>query len=267
LNAARAMIRKLKYTANVIITLKDESKRAAADTSLEHPRCRLLHMHDMQPDLYPRPPVFRATKSLNGNDATHTCLQINMACFYWVGNEKLKTVGAAHNKKQAIVQAARNMLQLLASPENNIKNVHKVEYIPPDRSQTPWKCHFCKIFMTGRRPFLSHLEGRCHKQRLSELGMNVDEENRLLRELAEKAFEKTERKKKETTKNASQRKNQKSKVHGLSSVRNISPSTVRSQSSSCPSTGETGCDKQSEEGSEKSGMIVSSSSNCSSLPK
>merc|ERR1719419_238923 len=108
------------------------------------------------------------------------------------------TVGAAHNKKQAIVQAARNMLQLLALPEHSDKNnLLKVEYTPPDRTQTPWKCHFCKIFMTGRSPFLSHLEGRCHKQRLSELGKNVDEENRLLRELAEKAFEKTERKKKE----------------------------------------------------------------------
>merc|ERR1719320_1733652 len=102
------MIRKLKWTANVSITLKDEGKRAVADTSLEHPRCRLLHMHDMQPDIYPRPPVFRAIKSRNGNGTAYTCLYVNMTCYYWVGIKKLKTVGAAHNKKQAIVQAARN---------------------------------------------------------------------------------------------------------------------------------------------------------------
>merc|ERR1719419_1074455 len=189
-----------------------------------------------------------------------------MTCWYWVGNEKLKTVGAAHNKKQAIVQAARNMLQLLASPENNTKNMQKVEYIPPDRTQTPWKCHFCKIFMTGRRPFLSHLEGRCHKQRLSELGMNVHEENIQLREIAEKAFKKTDEwKKKEAIKNGSQEKKRISEDQGLMAMRDKSPSPVQSQSSNCPSSGETSSDRQSQEGSEKSDISTSSSSNCSFL--
>merc|ERR1719447_1281597 len=114
-----------------------------------------------------------------------------MTCCYWVGTKKLKTVGAAHNKKQAIVQAARNMLQLLAT-ENNINNMHKVEYIPPDRSQTPWKCHFCKIFMTGRKPFLSHLTGRSHVQKMSELQLNVEEENKKLVSVAEEESEKKE---------------------------------------------------------------------------
>jgi len=111
-----------------------------------------------------------------------------MICYFQVGSDKLRTVGAAHNKKQAIVQAARNMLQLLALPNQNDKNNNlKVEYIPLD--MPPWSCHFCRIYMTGRRPFLSHLEGRCHNQRLNELGLNVVEENKVLRELAEKAFE------------------------------------------------------------------------------
>jgi len=212
LNAARAMIRKLKHTANVSITLKEESMRAAADTSLEHPRCRLLHLHDTQPDIYPQPPTFRASRCRNRQNMGKS-RYTNMICYFQVGTDKLTTVGAAHNKKQAIVQAARNMLRLLALPEHSDKNnMLKVEYTPPDRTQTPWTCHFCKIFMTGRRPFMSHLMGRCHVQRLSELGLNAEDENKILHDMAETAFkEKEELKKKNAAKNNHQKRSQKSR--------------------------------------------------------
>jgi len=196
LNAARAIIRKLKRTANVCITLKEESMRSAVDTSLEHPRCRLLHLHDTRPDLYPQPPSFRVIKSRKGHGGGRNSKYNNVICYFQVGTDNLRTVGAAHNKKQAIVQAARNMLQLLALPEQNDKNNKpKVIYTPADRTQTPWNCHFCKIFMTGRRPFLSHLMGKGHVKRLSELGLNAEVENSVLLELAEKAFQMKEEEK------------------------------------------------------------------------
>jgi len=214
LNAARAMIRKLKHTANVSITLREESMRASADSSLEQPRCRLLHLHDTQPEIYPQPPTFTAGRCRTSqNIGKHRYM--NMICYFQVGTDKLTTVGAAHNKKQAIVQAARNMLRLLALPEHSDKNnMLKVEYTPPDRTQTPWSCHFCKIFMTGRRPFMAHLMGKCHVQRLSELGLNAEDENKVLQEMAEKAFKEKEelkKKKKNAAKNNSQRRSQKSR--------------------------------------------------------
>jgi len=186
--------------------------RAAADTSLEHPRCRLLHLHDTQPEIYPQPPTFRASRCRTRQNIGKS-RYTNMICYFQVGTDKLTTVGAAHNKKQAIVQAARNMLRLLALPEHSDKNNQlKVEYTPPDRTQTPWTCHFCKIFMTGRRPFMSHLMGRCHVQRLSELGLNAEDENKVLQEMAEKAFkEKEELKKKNAAKNNSHKRSQKSR--------------------------------------------------------
>jgi len=207
LNAARAMIRKLKHTANVSITLKEESMRVAGDTSLEHPKCMLLHLHDTQPDIYPQPPTFRASMCRTRQNIRNS----NMICYFQVETKKLRTVGAAHNKKQAIVQAARNMLRLLALPEHSDKNNQlKLEYTPSDRTQKPWGCHFCKIFMTGRRPFMSHLVGRCHVKRLSDLGLNAEDENKILQEMAEKAFkEKEELTKKNAAKSNSQNRSQK----------------------------------------------------------
>jgi len=264
LNAARAMIRKLK-NVNVSISLKEESTRAAADQSLEHPRHRLLHLHDSQPDIYSQPPIFKALKS---SGATSKSRYTKMICYFQVGTDKLTTVGAAHNKKQAIVQAARNMLQLLTTFTHNEKyNLPRVEYTPPDRSQTPWKCHLCKIFMTGRKPFLSHLTGRCHIQRLSELGLNEEEENRVLLELAEKAFEKTEEQKRTVAlKNTNMKRAQRYKVQELQAERERknNPSPSRSQSSNYQRHVGTSSERHSEEGSEKSDMIIGSSSNSSS---
>jgi len=267
LNAARAMIRKLKHTANVSVTLRQESMRAAADTSLEHPRCRLLHLHDTQPEIYPQPPIFRTFKSRNGHGAVNKSRYTNMICYFQVGTDKLKTVGAAHNKKQAIVQAARNMLQLLALPEHSVKNnLLKVEYTPPDRTQTPWTCHFCKIFMTGRRPFLSHLMGRCHVQRLSELGLNAEQENRVLRELAEKASEKKEeQKRKAALKKGNLKRDQRLKTQEMKAEREQnSKKTTSLDRSISVSSGEMGSERQSEGGYEKSDMTLGSSSNSSS---
>jgi len=282
LNAARAMIRKLKHRANVSITLKEESMRAAADSSLEHPRCRLLHLHDTQPEIYPQPPTFRASRCRTQNIGKSW--YTNMICYFQVGTDKLTTVGAAHNKKQAIVQAARNMLRLLALPQHSEKNNQlKVEYTPPDRTQTPWTCHFCKIFMTGRRPFMSHLMGRCHVQRLSELGLNAEDENKVLLEMAEKAFkEKEELKKKENAaKNNSQKLSQKSRLPkpARAAKKNTSGLTTTSSTrfpaaTSSParftavtpspnrflkpsSSSKTSSDDNPDEASDKSGLLIS----------
>jgi len=46
--------------------------------------------------------------------------------------------------------------------------------------------------MTGRKPFLSHLTGRSHIQRMSELELNAEEENEILLAAAEEAFKKKE---------------------------------------------------------------------------
>jgi len=283
LNAARAMIRKLKHTANVSIALKEESMRAAADTSLEHPRCRLLHLHDTQPDIYPQPPTFRASRCRNRQNMGKS-RYTNMICYFQVGTDKLTTVGAAHNKKQAIVQAARNMLRLLALPEHSDKNnMLKVEYTPPDRTQTPWTCHFCKIFMTGRRPFMSHLMGRCHVQRLSELGLNAEDENKTLQEMAEKAFkEKEELKKKNAVKNSHQKRSQKSRfpkstraVKKNTSASTTPKSTRFAGNAASPtrfpvtltastrfpmpsSSNQASSDKNSDQGSEKSALLITS---------
>jgi len=233
LNAARAMIRKLKHTANVSITLKEESLNAAADTSLEHPRCRLLHLHDTQPEIYPQPPTFRASRCRTRKNIGRS-RYTNMICYFQVGKDKLTTVGAAHNKKQAIVQASRNMLRLLALPEHSDKNnLLKVEYTPPDRTQTPWSCHYCKIFMTGRRPFMSHLMGRCHIQLLSELGLNAEDENKVLQEMAEKAFkEKEELKKKNAARKNSLKRSQKPRFpkSARAAKQNTTVSTTQSSS-------------------------------------
>jgi len=124
-----------------------------------------------------------------------------------VGSEKLATIGAANNKKQAIVQAARNMLKRLFPYEENVKDSQAgSEQTSSDRMKTPWTCHFCKIFMTGRKPFLSHLTGRSHIQRMSELELNAEEENKILQAAAEEAWKKKEEAKRSAAlKNCTQR--------------------------------------------------------------
>merc|ERR550534_873553 len=112
------MIRKLKNTANVSITLGEESAKAI--TSLTHPRYRLLHLHDTHPDIYPHPPTFKSGRC-RSRDNVGKSRWIKMICYFHLGSAKLTTIGAAHNKKHAICQAARNMLSLLAL-EHSVKN-------------------------------------------------------------------------------------------------------------------------------------------------
>lgn len=125
---------------------------------------------------------------------------------------------------------------------------------------------------------MSHLMGRCHIQRLSELGLNAEEENRVLRELAEKAFEKKEEQKRKA-KSMNQKRIPKSKAQ-MKVERNgkTTPSSTPSESSKCPIPDETGSesqskcpspgvdgsDRQSEGDSVKSDMMIGSSSNGSS---
>jgi len=278
LNAARAMIRKLEHTANVTTTLKDESMRAASDSSLKNPRYWLLHLHDTQPDIYPQPPTFRASRCRTQQNIGKSRYN-NMLCYFQVGADKLKTVGSAPKKKQAIAEAARNMLRLLALPEHSDKNN---QLLVADRTQTPWYCHFCKIYMTGRRPFMSHLMGRCHVQILSELGLNAEDENKALTEMAENAFkEKEELKEKIAAKNNTRKKNQKPRFPklGLAGKENIPTATTRMMSqfpATTPSfnrfpavtpkpgwfpeltcSGFTCCDAHHGQGSEKSDILVS----------
>lgn len=202
-----------------------------------------------------------------------------MLCYFQVGEDKLKTLGSAPKKKQAIAEAARNMLRLLALPEHSDKNN---QLLVADRTQTPWYCHFCKIYMTGRRPFMSHLMGRCHVQILSELGLNAEDENKALTEMAENAFkEKEELKEKIAAKNNTRKKNQKPRFPklGLAGKENI-PTATTTMMSQFPATtpsfnrfpavtpkpgwfpeltcsGFTSCDAHHGQGSEKSDILVS----------
>jgi len=193
LKAARNMLLKLKSISNLTILLDDEK------TSFEHPRCRLLHLHDTNPTLYPKSPTFqsnvcRAPSRFRGKNRS-----INMVCYFHVGNEKLAAFGVAHNKKQAIVQAARNMLKRLFPIEDNEKDAHGwIEQPLSEKMNTPWKCHFCEMFMTGRKPFLSHLTGRSHLQKMAELQLNVEEQNKKLQVKAEEEFVKREEAKRES---------------------------------------------------------------------
>jgi len=193
LKAARNMLRKLKSITNLTIVLDDEK------TSFEHPRCRLLHLHDENPTLYPESPTFQATVCGTASRSRGKSRYINMVCHFQVGKEKLAAFGVAHSKKQAIVQAARNMLKrLFPLGENGKESQGWSEQPLSEKMNTPWKCHFCKIFMTGRKPFLSHLTGRSHVQKMSELQLNVEEENKKLVSVAEEEFEKKEDAKRET---------------------------------------------------------------------
>jgi len=90
------------------------------------------------------------------------------------------------------VQAARNMLKRLFPNVEEVEDSKtESEQAASDRMSTPWTCHFCEIFMTGKKPFLAHLTGRSHVQRMSELELNVEKENKILQAKAEEAYKKT----------------------------------------------------------------------------
>jgi len=199
MNAARNMLRKLKSIPNLTIQLDKKRTNSGAFASFEHPRCQLLHLHDTNPEMYPISPTFQASlwRTLPRSRNKTRC--INMTCHFQVGKEKLATVGAANNKKQAIVQAARNMLKRLFPYEENVKGSQAGnEQASSDRMNTPWACHFCMIFMTGRKPFLSHLTGRSHIQRMSDLELNAEEMNKILQAAAEEHWKKMEEAKRNT---------------------------------------------------------------------
>jgi len=207
MNAARAMLRKLKAIPNLTILLDDERTNSGAYASFEHPRCQLLHLHDTNPEMYPSSPTFEASLWRTPSRSRNKNRCINMTCHFQVGKEKLTTIGAANNKKQAVVQAARNMLKQLFPNQESVEDSHTgSEQAASDRMKTPWTCHFCKIFMTGRKPFLSHLTGRSHIQKMSELELNAEEENKILLAAADEAFKKKEEeKRKAALKNSTER--------------------------------------------------------------
>jgi len=113
-------------------------------------------------------------------------------CSFWIGREKLATIGTATNQKQAIVHATRKMLKRLFPCEENVKDCQSWSEQASEPMKSLWTCHFCKVFMNGRRPFLSHLTGRSHVRRMSELHLNIEEENKILLAAAEKACKKRE---------------------------------------------------------------------------
>jgi len=263
MNAARNMLRKLKSIPNLTILLDDERTNSGAFASFEHPRCQLLHLHDTNPEMYPISPTFQASlwRTLPRSRNKTRC--INMICHFQVGNEKLATIGAANNKKQAIVQAARNMLKRLFPYEENVKDSQTGSEQPPsDRMKTPWTCHFCKIFMTGRKPFLSHLTGRSHIQRMSELELNAEEENKILQAAAEEAWKKKEETKRNTAlKNCTQRgstQHQSNKNAGFFHHNNVMNTSSQDSQES-----EGTCKNASASSSEKSEFEVSYSNSSS----
>jgi hypothetical protein len=196
MNAARSMLRKLKAIPNLTISLDDEKTNSGTFWSFEHPRCQLLHLHDTNPEMYPVSPTFQANFWRTQPGSRKTTKRINMSCHFQVGKEKLVSIGIANNKKQAIVQAARNMLKQCFPNQVNLEESRaEGKHAALDRKNTPWACHFCNIFMTGRKPFLSHLTGRSHTQRMSELELNAEEENKRLEASVEEKCKKMEEEK------------------------------------------------------------------------
>merc|ERR1719320_280435 len=192
LNAARNMLRKLKSIKNLTILL-DERTNSGSFSSFEHPRCQLLYLHDTDPTNSPKSATFEASVCRTPRRSHGKTKVINMICHFQVGQEKLATIGAAHNKKQAIVQAARNMLKRIFPYGDGGKDFPEGgEQHMPDYTKSPWKCNFCKIYMTGRKPFLAHLTGRSHIQCMSALELNAEEENKILQAAAEEAYKKKE---------------------------------------------------------------------------
>jgi len=189
MNASRSMLRKLKAIPNLTILLDDE--KSGLSSIFEHPRCQLLHLHDTHPEMYPISPIFQVDHQLGLPLSLDKPKTISMTCHFQVGKEKLTTTGTASNKKQAIVQAARYMLkQLFPNAADAVDSDARSKQTALDQKNTPWKCHVCKIFMTGRKPFLSHLAGRSHTQKLSQLELNAEEENKEIIAAAEAACKK-----------------------------------------------------------------------------
>jgi len=207
MNAARAMLRKLKEIPNLSILLDDVRIKAGAYASFEHPRCQLLHLHDTNPEMYPSSPTFEASVWRTTSRSRNKNRCINMTCHFQVGREKFATIGAANNKKQAVVHAARNMLKKIFPNQANAEDTQTgMELAASERKKTPWTCHFCEIFMTGRKPFLSHLTGRSHIQKMSELELNAEKENKILLATADEAFKKKEEEKRNAvSKNCTER--------------------------------------------------------------
>jgi len=137
---------------------------------------------------------------------------------------------------------------------------------------------------------MSHLMGRCHVQRLSELGLNAEDENKVLQEMAEKAFkEKEELKKKNAAKNNPQKRSQKSRFpKSVRAAKKNTSSPTTSSSTRFPgetssparvpaviqsprflkpaSSSKTSSDDNPDEASEKSGLPISiQSSSISSM--
>jgi len=190
-NAARNMLRKLNTIRNLTIVLDDEKTNTGAFASFEHPRCQLLYLHDTYPEMYPISPSFQASRCWALPPSHNKSRYINYTCHFQVGRDMLATVGAGNNKKQAIVKAARNMLQrIFPKLECGEDTKSGTEKAKKDRKKSPWKCHFCNIYMTGRKPFLSHLVGRHHIQRLSEMNLDAVEQNKILEAAAEMAYKK-----------------------------------------------------------------------------
>jgi len=244
MNAARSMLRKLKAIPNLIIILDVERTNSGVFASFEHPRCQLLHLHDTNPEMYPMSPTFQASLWWTLPRSRNKTRCINMTCHFQVGREKLATIGAASNKKQAIVQAARNMLKrLFPNAENEEDSKTGNEQVASNRMNTPWTCHFCKIFMTGRKPFLAHLTGRSHVQRMSELELNAEEENKILQAKAEEAYKrKQEEKHNATSESSTQRESpqvQCNKNEGFfhkNSVMNTSSQDSQESEGTCKNT-------------------------------
>jgi hypothetical protein len=251
MNAARNMLRKLKAIPNLNIILDAEKTNSGVFASFEHPRCQLLHLHDTNPEIYPMSPTFQSSLlwTLSRNHSKTRC--INMTCHFQVGREKLTTTGAASNKKQAIVQAARNMLKRLFPTVENVEGSEiGSELAALDRMNTPWTCHFCKIFMTGRKPFLAHLTGRSHVQRMSELELNAEEENKILKAKAEEAYMKKQEEKRNSASESSV-KRESPAVH-CSKNEGLTDSNIAMNTSSNDSQESEGTSKNTSSSSEKS---------------
>jgi len=199
MNAARKMLRKLKSIPNLTLQLDNERPISRAFASFEHPRCQLVRLHDTNPEMYPIVPTFQACLKRNLPRSRNKTRFINMTCHFQVGREKLATVGSANKKKQAVVQAARNMLKGIFPNKENVKGSHAGnKQALSDRTKTSWTCHFCRMSMTGRKPFLSHLTGRSHIQRMSDLELNAEEMNKILQAAAEEHWKKMEEAKRNT---------------------------------------------------------------------
>jgi len=99
LMASRAMIEKMK-SLNVLLICDTRTKQVRED---EHPRCRLMWLHDTYPDTFPNIPHFTTT--------SHPRSSIVVTCSFNCGDNTLVTKGTGATKKKAIIHAALQMLK------------------------------------------------------------------------------------------------------------------------------------------------------------